>query len=290
MAASCNSARRPARALISIRPWITSPRARSAARSTPNRGESTKQGPIGRPADGDPPKGVDYDLWLGPAPKRPFNVRRFHSSWRWFFDYGTGDLGNDGVHRLDMARWGLATAVEAGGGKLPQMPRFVSALGGKYYFDDAQEWPDTLQVTFDYPGWLLTYELRIWNPYPYQGAGEGAVVYGDEGYIVMSNRGWRAYGARDERLAEDSGEVDTAAHVANFIKCMHSRNKPTADLETVGHPSSLLCHMGNVAWRTGRTLEFDADNYQFVGDDEANRYLTREEYRAPWKLPRIEEL
>src|SRR3954466_14947570 len=130
--------------------------------------ESGKQSGIGFPPDSEAPEGVDYDMWLGPAPKRPFNVRRFHGSWRWFFDYGTGDLGNDGVHRLDVARWALSTALEAKGeGPLPAFPRFVSSAGGKWYFDDMQKWPDTLQVDFQYEipkqaGRILTYEMRIW--------------------------------------------------------------------------------------------------------------------------------
>src|SRR5688500_1934457 len=138
--------------------------------------ESGKQGSIGRPVDSEPPEGVDYDTWLGPAPKRPFNVRRFHGNWRWFFDYGTGDLGNDGVHRIDVARWVLEAAVAGKGeGPLPALPRTVSAAGGKWYFDDMQEWPDTLQVDYQYDlgpgksGRILTYEMRVWNPYPYLG-------------------------------------------------------------------------------------------------------------------------
>ncbi len=106
--------------------------------------ESAQQGNLGQPADSKPPTGVDYDMWLGPAPKRPFNPVRFHGNWRWFFDYGTGDLGNDGVHRLDVARWALETAIAAQGEKPLGLPTRVSAIGGKYYFDDAQEWPDTL--------------------------------------------------------------------------------------------------------------------------------------------------
>src|SRR5262245_34340164 len=126
--------------------------------------ESARQANLGRPPDGEPPAGVDYDFWLGPAPKRPFNPLRFHGNWRWFFDYGTGDLGNDGVHRLDYARWGLETALAAEGLKLPPFPVAVSAHGGKYYFDDAQEWPDTLHVLYDYGNSLLSYEMRIWCP------------------------------------------------------------------------------------------------------------------------------
>ncbi len=252
--------------------------------------ESARQGSIGHPADSSPPAGVDYDLWLGPAPKRPFNVRRFHSHWRWFFDYGSGDLGNDGVHRLDLARWALETAVEARGEEPLGTPRAVSAFGGKYYFDDDQQWPDTLMVTYDYPGRVLTYELRIWNPYRFEGEHEGALVHGDEGYIVIGNRRWRAFDGKGEQVAEEQGQYNDAGHAQNFIDCMHSRERPAADLETVGHPSSLLCHLGNAAWRAGRSLRFDPETYTFVDDEEANQLLTRAEYRKPWTLPKIADL
>jgi predicted dehydrogenase len=255
--------------------------------------ESTKQGSIGHPPDSAPPAGVDYDRWLGPAPVRPFNIKRFHSNWRWFFDYGTGDLGNDGVHRLDYARWALSTAVEASGGKPLHMPVKISAQGGKWYFDDIQEWPDTLQVNYEYPGdddgpgRILTYEMRVWAPYNYEGEGEGAIVYGDQGYIVIGNRRWRAYGPKHKLLAEGQGNNDGRSHIQNFVECVKSRKKPNADLETVGHPSSVLCHAGNVAWRLGRQVHLDPETELFIGDDEANALRTRPEYRKPWELPEV---
>ena len=252
--------------------------------------ESSRQGSIGHPKDTAPPEGVDYDFWLGPAPKRAFNPRRFHGSWRWFFDYGTGDLGNDGVHRLDIARWALETAVAAKGEKLPAYPRKVSALGGKYYFDDDQEWPDTLMVTYDYPGYVMTYEMRIWSAYPLHGESEGAAVYGDQGYVVIGNRRWRAFDGRGKLIHEEAGSYSNPGHARDFLDCMRSRKRPVADLETVGHPSSMLCHLGNAAWRLGRTVEFDAKTHRFVGDEQANDLLTRSEYRKPWLLPKIEQL
>ena len=252
--------------------------------------ESSRQGNIGHPPDSDPPPGVDYDMWLGPAPKRPFNIRRFHSSWRWFFDYGTGDLGNDGVHLLDFARWGLETAVAAEGKDISSIPRAVSSHGGKCYFDDAQEWPDTLMVTYDFSGYLLTYELRIWSPYAMHGEAEGAAIYGDNGYVILSHSRWRAFDSKGKQLSEQTGDFNNAGHAQDFVDCMRTRMRPVADLETVGHPSSLLCHLGNAAWRADRTLRFDAEEYTFVGDEDASQYLTRPEYRKPWVLPAISDL
>ena len=254
--------------------------------------ESHRQGSLGHPPDSDPPAGVNYDMWLGPTPKRPFNPMRFHGNWRWFFDYGAGDLGNDGVHRLDFARWAFEEALQAHG-DLPLGPlRAVSAHGAKCYFDDIQEWPDNMLITYDYgQGRLLTYEMRIWTPYPMEGESEGAIVYGDQGYVVIGNRRWRAFGDRGKLLHEQRGTyANTDEHVANFIDCMRSRKRPNADLKTVGHPSSLMCHLGNAAWRAGRTLRFDAETYTCIGDDAANQYLTRSEYRRPWTLPRLADV
>ena len=249
--------------------------------------ESARQRSIGHIADSDPPAGVDYDLWLGPAPKRPFNRRRFHGSWRWFFDYGTGDLGNDGVHRLDYARWGLAAALAAEGKQLPDLPKAVSSHGGKQYFDDDQQWPDNLITTFDFGDAVLTYEMRIWTPYRMLDESEGAAILGDQGYVVIGNTRWRAFDAKGKLISEEKGGDHSRAHAQNFIECMRSREKPAADLETVGHPSSMLCHLGNLAWRVGRTVKFDPQTRNFGDDAAANELLSRPEYRRPWTLPTI---
>lgn len=252
--------------------------------------ESTRQGNIGHPKDGDAPEGVDYDMWIGPAQKRPFNPNRFHGNWRWFYDLGTGDLGNDGVHRLDMALWALQAACAARNEPVPTLPRSVNAAGGKWYFDDMQEWPDTLQVSWEFDGKpprLLTYELRIWSPYPMFNQSEGAALYGDKGVIIIGNSSWIAYDAGRNVIGQGEGGSHEAEHVQNFIDCVKSRQKPNADLETVGHPSSLLCHMGNIATRLGRTLKFDAATETFIDDKEANALRTRAEYRKPWELPEV---
>ncbi len=249
--------------------------------------ESSQQKGIGHPADSTPPAGVDYDLWLGPAPQHAFNTNRFHGSWRWFFDYGTGDLGNDGVHRLDLARMALQAATEGRGEAPLGFPKTISAVGGKYYFDDAQEWPDTLMVSYDFGGRMLTYEMRIWSAYHMEGEPEGAAVFGDEGFVIIGNTRWRAFDRKGKLVIEEQASYNDPGHAQNFIDCMHTRAKPAADLETVGHPSSLLCHLGNCSWRAGRTLQFDRETYTFVGDNDANQFLTRPEYRKPWVLEDI---
>lgn len=254
--------------------------------------ESARQGSIGRPPDGQAPKEVDYDMWLGPAPLRPFNPARFHGNWRWFHDYGTGDLGNDGVHRLDMAFAALAAAAEAQKEPPLGLPTSIYASGNKWYFDDAQEFPDTLQVNYEYAGprpKILTYEMRIWAPYPMDGESEGAAVYGDRGTIILGNSRWRAYGPGGKLLREGSGDSHERPHVQNFIDCIKSRQRPYCDLETIGHPASILCHAGNISARLGgRKLRLDPKTELFIDDREANALRSRPEYRKPWVLPEVE--
>jgi predicted dehydrogenase len=252
--------------------------------------ESSRQGSIGFPQDGQPPKEVDYDMWLGSAPKRPFNPNRFHGRWRWFYDYGTGDLGNDGVHRLDMAVAMLDAACQAQGDEPLGLPAAVCASGGKWYFDDMQEFADTLQVNYEYAGptpKILTYEMRIWCPFNYHGESEGSAVYGDKGYIICGNRRWRAYGPRDQLIKEVQGDSHEAPHVQDFIDCVKTRKRPACDLETIGHPASILCHAGNISTRVGRKLILDPDTETFENDPEANALRTRPEYRKPWVLPEV---
>ena len=252
--------------------------------------ESSRQGSIGYPKDREPPEGIDYDMWLGSAPKQPFNPNRFHGRWRWFYDFGTGDLGNDGVHRLDMALAGLNAALEAEGAPQVGLPQRTSAVGGKWYFDDMQEWPDTLQVNYQFAGEpprILTYEMRVWAPYSYHGHSEGSAVYGDQGYIIIGNSNWQAYAGKNELVAEGSGDSHEGPHVENFLDCIKTREKPYCDLETVGHRASVLCHAGNIASRVGRTLVLDPETEEFAGDDEANALRGRPEWRKPWTLPEV---
>jgi len=239
--------------------------------------ETAKQHAIPRVADSEAPPGVDYDLWLGPAPKRPFNRYRFHGNWRWFFDYGTGDLGNDGVHRMDYCRWVMG---------ITDYPQAVNSAGGKFYFDDAQEWPDTLLTTFEYPGKILTYEMRIWSEPRLHDAGEGAAIYGDKGWILVTNNSWKAFDGDGKVLAEGADRLSDTMHIRNFLDCMKSRKREDLAQEIEqGHVSSVMCHMGNIAWRTGKKLRFDPKTETF-DDAEANKFLGRE-YRAGFELPKV---
>ena len=250
--------------------------------------ESARQRDIGRPADGQAPQGVDYDMWLGPAPLRPFNPNRFHSNWRWFFDYCGGDLCNDGVHRIDYARRALEAGFAAQGKTLPAWPSAVSASGGKFFFDDAQEWPDTQLVTWDYPNALLTYEMRIWSKPPIEGEAEGAAVYGENGHVVIGNTAWRAYddkGREIKSAAVPRGDDDDVLHKRDMLRCVRDGGRPSCDIET-GHIATSIVHMGNIAWRVDRKLKFNSAREEFIGDPEGNQLLGRA-YRKPWILPAV---
>ena len=181
--------------------------------------------PIGRKRDSVPPDGVDYDLWLGPAPLRAFNANRFHYNWHWFWDYGTGELGNWGTHMLDVARWGLGVGL----------PTRISASGGRFHFDDDQETPDTLVVQYAYPRATIVWEHRLWSTHGVEGRSAAAAFYGEAGTLVVDRGGWKVYDLA-ETIASDSSE-QPIAHLRNFVDCIKNRSRPAADIET-GHVSS----------------------------------------------------
>ncbi|MCH2373070.1 MAG: Gfo/Idh/MocA family oxidoreductase [Planctomycetes bacterium] len=248
--------------------------------------ESARQSDLGFPTDQPVPDGVDYDTWLGPAPERPFNPVRFHGRWRWFFDYGTGDLGNDGVHRLDYAIRGLNAGLEGQGKKPTTYPLAAASSGGKFVFDDCQEWPDTLYTTLDYEGATLVYEMRIWSKYPLEGVSEGAAIYGENGYVVIGNLSWRAFGPDDEPWivgGSSTNKQAAPAHKRNFLECVRTRETPNCDLGIAMH-TNVACHMGNAAWRANKKLQFNPNTFTLGPDAEDNKWTTRT-YRKKWSLP-----
>ena len=244
-----------------------------------------RRGSIGRGQDTAPPAGFDYDTWVGPATMIPYRTNRVHSRWTWWYHFGTGDMGNDGVHDIDYTRWGLGVDTH---------PTKVAALGGKFMYDDDQEFPDTQQVTFEYPGdgqpgnrKLFIYEQRLWSSnYPHN-TDSGSEFYGTKGQMYLSRRG------KIEVLSDRNQPVpvsvkpeaqNDAAHVQNFCDAIRTGAKLNADALT-GHLSTSLCHLGNIATRLGRSLTFDPQQEQFVGDDEANTLVSRK-YRDHWAKPK----
>ena len=260
---------------------------------------------IGHAPDSDPPEGVDWDMYLGPAPYVRFNRNRFIGTYRWFWDYGGGLVTDFGIHRFDSMH--QIMKVDA--------PLSVSASGGRYGLTDGAETPDVVQVTYEYPGFILSYEACMLNSH---GAGgrtpgkkyyqtrsaddrpHGEAYYGTNGTLIADRLGFEIYpelqvasgpGAvgrgeaaeafrmqRKEMSAEDA----TALHVKNFVECVRSRKQPAADVE-IGHRSTIVAHLGNIAYRTGHKIRWDAAKAQIVDDSEAARLLARQA-RKPWDL------
>jgi len=238
---------------------------------------------IGHVQPSDPPATLDYDTWLGPAPRVPYRSNMLPGSWRWFYAFGTGDMGNDGVHDLDIGRWGLGVDTH---------PSTITALGGKYFFEDDQEFPDTQTVVFEWPiaGKLgkkkqLIFEQRIWTPYKMEGYENGDAFYGTNGMLLFGKEaGWRLYGPRNKEIRTGSGRPDLLAHHRNFFECIRSGRTPAADIE-IGHLSASLCHLGNIATRVRRVLHFDPKTEEIQNDKEASP-MVRRQYREHWATPR----
>jgi len=243
---------------------------------------------IGNPPDTDPPATVDYDVWLGPAPKRPFNVNRFHYNWRFFWDYGNTELGNQGVHLLDVALWG----IQALRGLENCLPTRVSGTSGIYWLQDAKEVPDTQVLTYDYGDCLLTWELRSFaRHHPIEGIANGIEFIGSDAALVIRGAGytssWKVYpkGGGEGPGAEPGDKSQDGLHEKNFMDCIRSRQRPNADVE-IGRLSTTVCHLGNVCTRLRRDVVFDPKTETFGKDKEANAYLVKE-YRKPYTLPRV---
>ncbi|MCC6586228.1 MAG: Gfo/Idh/MocA family oxidoreductase [Bryobacterales bacterium] len=236
---------------------------------------------IGRPADSTPPAGADYEAWLGPAPKRPFNVNRFHYNWRFFWDYGNSELGNQGVHMLDIALWGIE---KMRGGLERCLPTRVSSQAGIYWLDDAKEVPDTQTVTYDFGDFMLLWELRSFNGYmPIDGTRAGTAFYGTDGTLVVDAGGWTV--TYKDGSPGPSAPGAKMIHEANFLECLKTREMPHADIE-IGRLSTTLTHLGNISHHLGRDIRFDPKTETFGHDKEANGRL-RKEYRKGYELPKV---
>jgi predicted dehydrogenase len=235
---------------------------------------------IGRPADGTPPGSVDYDMWLGPAPKRPFNPNRFHYNWRFFWDYGNSEIGNQGVHVLDATIWGIQRMR----GIENCLPKRISSTAGIYWLDDAKEVPDMQMVNYDYGDFILNWELRSFGRQrPLEQTPYGAAFYGSEAALILGGSSWTVY-------PKDGGVGETVKgpaeeHEKNFLACVKSRKRPNADVE-IGRLSTTLCHLGNISHHLRRDIRFDPKTETFANDKEANAYLTKQ-YRAPYTLPKV---
>ena len=264
---------------------------------------------IGHAEDSATPPGVNWDLFLGPAPLRPLNEKRFKYNWHWFWDTGNGDIGNQGVHEIGICRWGLGD---------PDMPKAAFAMGGKYAYNDDQETPNTLLASYDYGGREIVFEVRgiltggegvplRTRPRPPANAAQppstpapsnappqpanpinvaiGNLFYGSEGWAAMSDQGFQAFkGESNELIMEEKPERGdtTSAHMKNFLDACRSRNyKELHDGIENAYLSASLCHLANISYRTGRKLTLESGPPKFAGDTAANKLLTRD-YRKPF--------
>jgi len=247
---------------------------------------------FGRYKDEPPPPELDWDMWLGPAPYRPYNKLRCIYNFRWFWDYSGGQMTNWGAHNLDIARWAMNV----------RSPISVAAFGGRFALDDGGETPDVQEVIYQFPGFVLTWSVREVN-----GMSSGGFdFHGTKGNLSLSRGGFKVTAEKwattddaeetgkkkkvdkddKKKMTEemtDPGSEQPVAHVRNFLDCVKSRKRPNADVEE-GHLSAILCHLGNIATRLGRSLKWDAEKEEIVGDGDANRWLSKE-YRKPWVLP-----
>jgi predicted dehydrogenase len=252
---------------------------------------------IGKAAVEPVPEGVDYNLWMGPAPEKPFTKNRFHYNWHWQWDYGNGDLGNQGVHEMDIARWGLGV----------KLPTRISAVGGHVMFDDDQETPNVLTAMYEFPNpegieqkkKIMQFEVRHWitdrggldfktedtgNAYMTSSSNTvGNMFYGSEGFMRKDVNKWETYMGKDQEPGE-SGD-GSGNHYQNFIDCIRANDKSlnNAPVEE-GFYSCALIHLANISFRLGRTLNFDPAAMKFVGDKQADAMLTKA-YRKGFELP-----
>lgn len=249
---------------------------------------------FGNPADCDPPTDLDWDLWLGPAPRVPFNWTRFGIKHRWatfryFWDYAGGWMTDWGVHLFNVVQW--AMQVEG--------PNAVTALGGKWHLQDNTETPDTFQATFEYPGFLAVYENRLCNQNSkYEPDGDllrdwAIEFHGTDGTLVFDRTGFRVI---PEKRQVDKQHIDHTVtaqmapannalgdHIRNFLDCVKTRQRPLSDIE-IAHRATSTCHLGNIAYLSKERIAWDVANQRLVqGGREAEKLLARE-YRAPWKL------
>jgi predicted dehydrogenase len=224
------------------------------------------------------PEGLDYDLWLGPAQDRPFTRNLVHYNWHWHWDFGNGDVGNQGIHETDMCMWGLDVGL----------PSKITAMGGKFLWDDCKETPEVLSSTYLYPDEkkMIQFEVRPWCTNAEDGASVGNIFYGSEGYMVIKGYGkYETFLGREKEVGP-AGE-EGGNHYDNFIQAVRARDKSilNAPVESA-HLSSGLAHLGNISYRVGRTLEFDPSKERFVNDPEADRYL-KPNYREPYVVPEM---
>ncbi len=227
---------------------------------------------IGSGKTGPVPEGLDYDLWQGPAPRRPFKDNYLHYNWHWFWHWGNGELGNNGIHYLDVCRWGLGV----------EYPVHVTSSGGRYRYQDDQETPDTNMVAYDFgEGKTITWEGLSCNQMP-AGPRADVIFHGEKGSLVINGGGYAVHDPKGKELKKVPGPAGDTVHIANFLAGVREEAKLNAEIEE-GHKSTLLCHLGNIAYRTGRALKTDSKNGHILGDKQGMEEYWGREYAKGWE-------
>jgi len=224
------------------------------------------RGSIGKvTAPTEPPKTCDYDIWCGPAPMKPLMRAKLHYDWHWAWDTGNGDLGNQGIHEMDKARWGL--------GK-PGLPRSVQSIGGRFGYVDDGETANTQIIVCEYDDAELIFEVRGLATPDLKGAKVGNIFYGSDGYVVCPNySSGIAYDKEGTKVAEFKGGGD---HFENFVKAVRARDHKLLNADILeGHLSSALCHLGNISYRLGKPMSFEHAEKAFGEDAEAHDSVKR---------------
>ncbi len=225
--------------------------------------------PLPRVPDSDPPATLDYDMWTGPAPMKPYNKYRVHYNWHFMLDYGTGDTGNWGAHWLDIIRWFLNI----------NYPIRVKGTGGQFVTKDIKEFPDTQTTILEYPELTVVWELRLWSEY---GPGAFAEFHGDKGTMIITRSNWQVFMKDTKTPKTYPGSDIDVPHAVNFAKVIMGEEKPNASAED-GHITAVLCHLCNIATYIPRPLEFNPEKLSFNNDPEADKWIKRI-YREPWNL------
>ncbi|MEQ9407716.1 MAG: Gfo/Idh/MocA family oxidoreductase [Fuerstiella sp.] len=232
------------------------------------------RGPIGKGTPAEVPPHIDYELWQGPAPRQPYTTNRLPYHWHWVWHYGNGELGNNGIHTLDLSRWGLQA----------DYPVRVVSSGGRYRFDDDQQTADTHVVSFEFEGKKqCTWEALSCNRYGMDGSSFGVTFHGEDGSLKIDSWGYSLYDQKGKEIDKVAGVRSDSAHIQNFVEAIRA-DDPTmlnAEIEE-GHKSTLLCHLGNIAHRTGHTVNCDPTNGHIL-DDPAAEALWKREYEPGWE-------
>src|SRR5579883_1526834 len=244
------------------------------------------RGSIGFQPNTDPPQEVDFDIWLGPAPKQPFNTNLVHYNWHWFWDFGNGDIGNQGVHQMDIARW----LIPASKGTSATYPRTVISLGGRFGYRDQGQTANTQITVMDYGETQLIFEVRGLETAGYQGVKVGNIAHCEEGMIVERKffpKGKSTPVPLVDLVQNEFHRGPGSDHFGNFLAAVRSRKIEDLNADILeGHHSAALCHLANVSYRLGEDVPFSKSSQSFGDDKEASETLARmEEHLKENKVP-----